>query len=104
MEAYIGPRQSGKTTELVDELRNDSQGLLLVPNQRMKHDAQRRFPDVKERIVTIHDLTGDAGREMGKRRLYVDEVGLFLGQLTGHYVQAIAGEGHVHQPPILEWR
>jgi hypothetical protein len=95
MEAYIGPRQSGKTTELVDELRNDSQGLLLVPNQQMKHDAQRRFPDVKDLIVTIHDLTGDAGRGMRKRRLYVDEVGLLLGQLTGHYVQAIAGEGYV---------
>ena len=95
MEIIYTPRQSGKTTKMIEWLSGDKNRLLIVFNHRRKEDLKKQVAlmdfhgTIKERllgqIVTLRDYTLGYGFQPHLiKEVSIDDAELVLGSFITH--------------------
>lgn len=64
-------RQTGSTTSLI-ELTKQTNGLLIVGNRNVAYCISRNHPDIKNNILTIHDIETGKARGMRPKQIFFD--------------------------------
>jgi hypothetical protein len=85
-------RGAGKTTESAEWLREDPSRLLLVGLEQHAKDFRRRYPDLKDRVVTLQEWRY-VGREFVHTPLGVDNADLVLADMLQHAVDLMTVTG-----------
>lgn len=77
MEISIQPRQTGKTTQILWQMKQDKGAIMIVPNQHFKKDLKRKH-ELEGRVFTFREFISGAlaGRHYSK--IYIDELGCCL--------------------------
>jgi hypothetical protein len=89
MRIYNMPRQSGKTTMLIDWLRLDEKHILIVHSATEASRLRRDYEEVADQIVSVS--FAQSGGLMGRHGITVavDNLDLILPFLLGVYGNAI---------------
>ncbi|NQT32938.1 MAG: hypothetical protein HQ594_04625 [Candidatus Omnitrophica bacterium] len=82
MKYIMGPRQSGKTTRLV-EATIIKKGILLVATFMMVQRIEKLYPLMKNKVFTWDYFESHKG-DYKDCPVYVDDVGFYLQQKFGH--------------------
>lgn len=95
MIVVTGGRRSGKTTLLIEALREDPTTMLISPTHHMADLLRREYPDLARRIIT-------AGRPEDLRgfnqdtKLLIDNVDMLLTALLGRHPYGGTATGQSH--------
>lgn len=90
-EYILVPKRSGKTTEMIKRLKEDTTTVLVVANTRQMLNLEKAYPDLKGRIVSaalVQDPSYGVRRASGKKIL-IDEGQQVLEALLGNPVVVI---------------
>lgn len=78
MQIFGGGRQVGKTYRIVQMLKADPSGVLIVPNVKMANRLREQYGLNESQVVSINQGAKLQGREVN---LYVDNLELLIGPL-----------------------
>lgn len=78
MKIFGGGRQVGKTYRLVQMLKADPSGVLIVPNVKMANRLRDQYGLDESQVVSINQAATLRGREVN---FYVDNLELLVGPL-----------------------
>lgn len=94
----IAPRQSGKTTQMIDAMKKDELSVLLVSDNKAKMSTIQDFKLPVNKVLTWDELTSETyGR--GVRNVYIDNVDILLRRLLGQFeIKAISMTGSALSP------
>jgi hypothetical protein len=83
MEFITAPRRGGKSYWLAQELKRDLDARLVTPNHAMKRAFLDQFKDehFSGRVFTLTESQHMDGFDRSVRRVYFDEVNVFLQSL-----------------------
>ena len=71
MKTYYRKRLWGKTIDAVNNVRNNKESIFIVNNQSEKSKYQKLYPDIKEQIKMIDEITVSCAG-CGKKMKYKD--------------------------------
>lgn len=102
MQIIYQPRQSGKTTKMIEWLKESKKNLLLVPHLVRKAQLVEENPKLKNQIMTLHEYLPSPSAAY--KKVSVDDAELVLQSLLKHRIEYITmsiikeGEGEIKRP------
>lgn len=81
MRIYNMPRQSGKTTMLIEWLATSGDHYLIVHSNAEAHRLKRDHPLLEDRILPVYSLISGHLRGMRNATIAIDNLDLVLPQL-----------------------
>lgn len=101
MQVIVGPRQSGKTTELVERAK-EQEASILVHSLERKHALEALYPELdmrdntcKSRIYTYNDLERGNLRGTHPTDLMIDDMDMFINRCVREFTvvgMAVTGD------------
>lgn len=89
MKIDYSPRQSGRTTRMIELLANDERRILLTFSKREETRLRDAYPKVSNRIIFWEDyIKQKRGRkELESQKIIIDNADYILEQVVGDWVE-----------------
>lgn len=101
---YDFPRRTGRTTKLIKELVRDKRAFLLVESYHGAREWQRKYPELRNRIISTGNLDDWRGIRIDISKLYVDHYVFEKAQSNFAYGRLLERIFHYYPPLFYEWR